>query len=317
MRRVRGVALAAALVLSTPVWGAAPAGGWIQGRVIDRTRPQHPVAHQRVRLTMIERGASSEQEAVTDASGVVRFTRLPVGGIRVFVLSTDYRSVRYTSDRIVLADTAPARPVDLAVYEPSPDRSKVRAPVAFAVVDIARRTIRVSVIQRFENPTDRAMVGSPETPWVFPLPPGAGSVSYLAGWQDPQTGRGRITDVLTLLPGTAQVAYSYQLEARESRLVLPWSLPYGAGDVEVLVADAGVGVAAEGLRAQGMVAGPQGGRYQRWSGGPVAPGGEVVLRLRGVPVGGKAWPGVVAAGLGLILGVGLAAALRRSKRPAV
>jgi len=310
-----GGALAAALALSTPVHGAAPADGWIQGRIIDGTRPRHPVAHQRVTLTMIERGASSAQDAATDARGVVRFTGLPVGGIRVFVLSTDYRGVRYTSDRVVLADPTPARPVDLVVYEPSPDRSAVLAPVAFAAVDVAAGAVRVSVIQRFLNPTDRAVVGSAEAPWAFPLPPGAESVSYLAGWQHPQTAGGRITDVFPLLPGTSEVAYSYQLVTRTSALALPWSLPYGATDVEMLVPDAGVDVAVDGLRALGTVAGPRGKRYQRWSGGPIAPGGEVVLRLRGVPRGADAWPGAVAGGLALTLGAGLVAALRRPGRP--
>lgn len=309
-----GGALVAALALSTPVRGAAPVDGWIQGRIIDGTRPRHPVARHPVRLTMIERGASSAQNAVTDERGVVRFTGLPVGGIRVFVLSTDYRGVRYTSDRIVLADTTPARPVDLVVYEPSRDRSEVRAPVAFAAVDVATGAVRVSVIHRFLNPTDRAVVGSPKTPWTFPLPPGAESVSYLAGWQHPETAGGRITDVFPLLPGTSQVAYSYQLVTRTSGLALPWSLPYGAADVEMLVPD-GVGVAAEGLRGQGTIAGPRGRRYQRWSGGPIAPGGGVVLRLRGVPRGADAWPGAVAAGLALTLGAGLVAALRRPGRP--
>ena len=173
----------------------------------------------------------------------------------------------------------------------------------------------MSAIQRFENPTDRAILISPEDPLAFPLPPGAGSVSPLAGWQDPRVGRGRITDAFPLRPGSAQVAYAYTLDARESHLALPWSLPYGAEDVEVLVADVGVGAAADGLRAQGTVAGPR-GRYQRFGGGPIPPGGEVVLRLRGLPLGHDPWPGTVAAGLGLILCVGLVGALRRQHSPA-
>ena len=310
------LSLAAALAVAMPVHPAAPAGGRIEGRVIDRTAPQHAVAGQAVRLTMIERGASSEQEAVSDAGGVVRWSGLPVGGIRVFVLSTDYRGVPYASDRIVLAGASPARTVDLVVYEPSPDRSAFRATVAFAVVDIARGAIRVSAIQRFENPTDRAILISPEDPLAFPLPPGAGSVSPLAGWRDPHIGRGRITDAFPLRPGSAQVAYAYTLEARESHMALPWPLPYGAEDVEMLVADAGVGAAADGLRAQGPVAGPS-GRYRRFGGGPISPGGEVVLRLRGIPLGRDPWPGTVAAGLGLILCVGLVGALRRQRHPAL
>jgi hypothetical protein len=314
-RRLLGLSLAAVLAVPAAVHGAAAPEGRILGRVIDRTAPQHPVARQVVRLTIIERGVSSEHEAVSDTGGTVRFSGLPVGGIRVFVLSTDYRGVPYASDKIVLTDATPVRTANLVVYEPSSDRSVVRATLAFAVVDIARGAVRVSTIQRFENPTDRAILISPEDPLAFPLPPGAGSVNALTGWRDPHIGRGRITDVFPLRPGTAQVAYAYTLEARESHLAVPWSLLYGAEDVEMLVAEAGVGAAADGLRAQGAVDGPR-GRYQRFGGGPIPSGGEVVLRLRGIPLGHDPWPGSVAAGLGVILCVGLVGALRR-RSPAV
>lgn len=299
--------------LTAPALPAAAAmGGRIEGRVIDRTAPTHPLAHQRVRLMVIERGVSSERETRSDARGAFAFTGLPVGGIRVFVLSTVYRSVRYDSDRVVLSASSPVQQVDLTVYEPSPDRSVLRAPVAFAVVEIARGGMRVSVIQRFDNPTDRVVAISPRDPLIFPLPRGAGSVRFLGGWRDPRVDNGRIEDAFPVLPGTTHVAYSYVVDVRQSEVALPWTLPYGAGDVEVLVADVGVRVAGNGLRPAGTVTGRP-GRYLRWSGGPVAPGGQVTARIQGVPVGQAPWPGVVASVMALTLGIGLALALLRLK----
>jgi hypothetical protein len=285
--------------------------GRIQGRVIDRTAPAHPLGHQVVRLTIIERGASSEQQAVSDATGAFHFSALPVGGIRVFILSTDYRGVRYTSDRLVLLPDTPARTADLVVYEPSMDRLAVRAAIAFAVVDVAPGALRVSVVQRFENPTDRTVVIDPQDPLAFPLPPRAQSVQFLAGWRDPKWDGGRITDAFPLYPGGVQVAYSYGLEVPRSRIALPWALPYGAAEVEMLVADAGVRTSGDGLQAQGTIA-VSGRRYLRWTGGPIAPGGQVALRFDDVPVARDPWPAAVATGLALTLGTGLALALRRS-----
>jgi hypothetical protein len=216
---------------------------------------------------------------------------------------------------VVLAAAAPVQAVDLIVYEPSSNRSAMRGTVAWAVVDVARGAVRVSVVQGLSNPTDRTVVVGPQDPLVFPLPPGAEAVNTVAGWRDPHIAAGRITDAFPLTPGVAQVAYAYGVEAKDSTLRLPWSLPYGATDVEVLVADAGVDAAVDGLAAQGTVTGPK-GRYRRYSGGPLLPGAQIVLRLRGVPLASDPWPIAVAAGLGVTLASGLAIAFRRSRRAA-
>ncbi|HLW59702.1 MAG TPA: carboxypeptidase-like regulatory domain-containing protein [bacterium] len=293
-----------------PLPSGAAVEGEIRGQVMVRTAPVHPIGHQAVGLAIVERAVSSERRAVTDAAGAFRFAGLPVGGIRVFVLQTDYAGVRYTSDRIVLSPSAPARTVDLAVYASSPDRSMLRAPLALAVVDVARGALRVSVVQRLENPTDRTLVGTPQDPLNFPLPPHAQSVSFLAGWRDPQIANGRITDAVPLLPGHREVAYAYGLEPHSAQIEVPWTFPYGAQDVEVLVTDAGVRAAADGLTARGSVQGPH-GRFLRLSGGSIAQGRQIVLRLQRVPLDRDPWPGAAAVGLAAILAGGLALSWRR------
>ncbi|HVI86321.1 MAG TPA: hypothetical protein VNA86_13470, partial [bacterium] len=137
--------------------GAAPVGQ-IAGRVVDRTAPAHAVAGQIVRLAIIERGGRGERTALSDAAGSFRFSGLPLEGIRVFLLSTDYRGVHYTGDRLTLNPETPARTADLSVYEASSDRSAMRASAAFAVVDIAPGALRVSAIQRLDNPSDRTII---------------------------------------------------------------------------------------------------------------------------------------------------------------
>ncbi|HEX9246252.1 MAG TPA: hypothetical protein VGA35_08820, partial [bacterium] len=111
------------------VYAADTEAGVVQGRVMTHTAPSHPIVHQAVHLEIVERAASSAQETVTDAGGRFRFTRLPVGGIRVFVLSTEYGGVRYSGERLALLPAAPVRTVDLVVYEPSTDRAALRPPV--------------------------------------------------------------------------------------------------------------------------------------------------------------------------------------------
>jgi hypothetical protein len=114
---------------------------------------------------------------------------------------------------------------------------------------------------------------------------------------------------MPILPGATQVAYGYGLPGH-GRVVVPWRLPGGAGDVEILVADTGVRVSGEGLRAVGTVT-QAGRRFERWSGGPVPPGGSVALVLDGVPRSGDAWPGALAGALALLLGGALSRAATR------
>lgn len=279
---------------------------------MDRTAPQHPVSGQVVQLAVVERAATSEHRSVSNAQGRFAFTGLPLGGIRVFMLSTEYGGVHYGSDRIVLTPDSPVRSLDLVVYERARDRAGVRATVAFAVVDIAPGGIRVSAIQRFENPTDRTVVPTPEDPLVFALPPRAEAVTFLAGWHAPRLADGKLTDTIPVLPGPLQVAYAFGIEARGPDLTLPWRLPYGASDVEILIQDVGVRVHGEGLHAAGTVAGPH-GRYLRWSGGPVPSGAQVAVHLEGVPVSQRALPALVVAALAVALGGGLVWALRRPR----
>jgi hypothetical protein len=277
---------------------------------MDRTAPPHPLARQAVSLAIIERAGTSERQTTSDTGGRFAFADLPVGGIRVFILATEYRGVRYESPRIELPPDAPARSVDLVVYERAQDRAAIRAPVVFAVVDVAPGGIHVGAIQRFENPTDRTALPLGADPLVFPLPSGAQAVTFLAGWRDPHVVDGTITDAIPLLPGALQVAYSFGVEARRRELSIPWRLPYGASEVEILVEDTGVRVRAEGLRLAGTVAGPR-GRYARWSGGPVPGGGQVEVSLAGLPAARSGLPVAAGAALAIALGSGLLWALRR------
>jgi len=280
--------------------------------VIDRTAPVHALERQTITLTIAERGSTTERHTLSDAEGGFVFADLPIGGIRAFLVGTDYAGVHYESKRLMLSPDSPTRAVSLWVYDPTPDRSAIRQTLAFAVVEIAPGAIRVSVIQRFENPTDRTVVATASNPLRFPLPPGAGAVAFLAGWQNPVVADGTITDAFPVLPGSAFVSYAYALEVRRPGLAVPWTFPDGAASVEILVEDVGPRVAGEGVNRIGTVT-EKGRRYQRWSGGPIPRGGRVAMDLDGLPVLNTVWPGIVAGVLAIVLGGGLVQALRRRR----
>jgi hypothetical protein len=299
---------------------ATGAAGVIRGAVLDRTPPEHPVAGQRVRLEIVERGSSSTRTTTTDPRGRFAFPGLPLGGLQIFLVRVQYGGVPYTA-RAVLTPAVPAYDMQLSVFEPTRDRSAVVGAVALGVIESANGALRVSVIQRLENATARAVVMTDEDPLVFPLPlvsplpRGAAPVEFVSGWHDPQVTHDAITDTLPVLPGAMELAYSFGLEPSTRTSTLRWVFPYGATDVEMLVADRGIGVSWTGGHADGIVT-EHGQRYARWSGGPVPPGGAISVRLDGLPVSEDRWPGIAAGVLALALACGLAVALRRPPAPA-
>ena len=301
--------------------GAQPSAGTtgeIRGRVVDHTAPVHPLAGRPVRLEVIEPAFTSTRVATTDSQGRFDFPGLPVGGPRVFLVQVEYGGVPYTA-KVVLTAAVPVRTVPLPVYTATTDRAVVHGTVAFAVLELLHDALRVSVIQRLYNATDRVVAVTDRDPLVFPLPlvspvpRAAEPVEFVDGWHDPHVKDRTITDAIPVMPGATQVAYAVGVEPRTRAATLEWEFPYGATDVEVL-ADPTLRVSGAALHAGGVVA-ERGRRYGRWSGGPVPAGGTVSVRLDGLPVVIDRWPGILAGGLALALACGLVLALRRDPAP--
>lgn len=292
--------------------------GEIRGSVTDQTAPAHPVAGQPVRLEIVEPATNSTRVTTTDPEGRFAFTGLPVGGTRVFLVQVEYGGVPYTA-RIVLTPAAPVRDVPLSVFVATTDRAVVRGTVAFAVFELVHDALRVSVIQRLENATDQAVAVTNEDPLVFPLPQvspvprAAAPVEFVDGWREPHVGNNAITDAIPVPPGATQVAYAFGVEPRARAATLRWEFPYGATDVELL-ADPSIQVSGESLHDSGIVT-ERGRRFARWSGDPVPAGGELSMRIDGLPVYVDRWPGIAAGGLALALACGLVLAARRGPAP--
>jgi len=288
--------------------------GEIRGSIVDQTAPAHPVAGQSVRLEIVEPASNSTRVTTTDPQGRFVFRDLPVGGPRVFLVQVEYGGVPYTA-RVALTPGAPVRDAPLSVFVATTDRAVVRGAVAFAVFELVRGALAVSVIQRLNNATDQTVAVTDEDPLVFPLPQvsplprATAPVEFVGGWRDPHVTSNAITDAIPVLPGSTEVAYAFGVEPRTRTATLRWEFPYGATDVELLL-DPSIRITGAALHADGVVT-ERGQRYARWSGGPVGPGGAVSVRLDGLPVSAERWPEIASGVLALALAFGLAAALRR------
>jgi hypothetical protein len=293
--------------------------GEIRGSVVDRTAPAHPVAGQSVRLEIVEPASTSTRVTTTNPQGRFAFPGLPVGGPRAFLVHVEYGGVPYTA-RVALTPVTLARDVPISVFAATTDRAAVRGTEAFAVFELVRGALGVSVIQRLNNATDHTVAVTDENPLVFPLPQvspaprAAEPVEFVGGWRTPHVTRDAIADAIPVLPGSTEVAYAFGIEPRIRTATLRWEFPYGATDVELL-ADPSIRVSGAALHSDGVVM-ERGQRYARWSGGPVGPGEAVSVRLDGLPVSADRWPEIASGVLALALACGLTAALRRRPLPA-
>jgi hypothetical protein len=297
---------------------AAGMTGEIRGTVVDHTTPSHPVGGQLVRLEITEPGFNSTRTTTTDRQGRYAFPGLPVGGTRVFLVQVHYGGVPY-SVRVALTPAARVHEVPLAVFAATNDRTVVSGTIALVVLESLHDALRLSVVQRFNNATDRAVAATDQDPLVVPLPqlspaPRASvPVEFIDGWRAPRVLDGTITDALPLLPGATEVAYAFGVEPGTRATSVLWEFPHGATDVEIL-ADPGLKLSGAAVRARGVID-EHGRRYARWSAGPLPREGAVSFRIEGLPVRAEGRPEIVAAVFGLVLAAGLAMALRR--RPAV
>lgn len=231
--------------------------GEVRGTVVDRTLPVHPVAGQLVRLEIVEPAATSTRDTTTDALGRFAFRGLPVGGTRVFMVRVTYSGVPYTA-RAVLTAGAAVHDMPVSVFAATTDRAAVRGTLAFAVFEVLHDAVRVSVIERLANTTDRAVRVTDANPLTFPLPVlsprsrAAVPVAFVDGWRDPHIREGVITDAIPVLPGVIQVAYAFGLAPRISTATVRWEFPYGASDVELLT-DTSLRLSGAAVHGRGIV----------------------------------------------------------------
>jgi hypothetical protein len=220
---------------------------------------------------------------------------------------------------IVMAAVVKAGANPVVTVRGAGDPLVVTGTVAFMVVEPAQGSLRLSVIQRLTTAPGHVVLRTERDRLVFPLPEVAPPprhsepVDFVSGWRRPRVVNGVITDAAPPLSG-AEVAYALVFQLRGTTATLRWILPYGATDVELLVPERGVRASGIGLRDRGVVI-ERGRRYVRWSGGPVAPGEAVSVRLNGLPVPDGRWPEIAAGVLAVALAGGLVAALRHRPPP--
>jgi hypothetical protein len=270
----------------------------------------------------------------TDAAGQHQFTALATDEGVVYLATTNYAGLLYSSDIRQLTPLTPTGVIELPVYETTTNGEGVHLNRANWLVDFEPGGLRVGVILIFSNQLDRTYIGeavegvSGAATLALAVPPSASEIEFedgVLGGRYHQVGE-RIYDVVPVPPGTEarQIIYSYRLPYSGTETSLAQAFLYPVGALSLLVTDLPDVEAAASLLTEGGVETIQGVNFRRWNGANLA-NPTVELTLGNLPPpGGNALNGsaatasvaatpplapTVAIGLGAVLFIVLAGVL--------
>lgn len=277
------------------------AAATISGTVSDGASGSAVPAGQPVTL----HGFDGQDEVVTEDTTVGDQGQFSFEGVelvpgRLYLASTEYQGVRYTSDVAHAADSAEPLDLPITVFASTSDPSTVRAPRLHLLVDqLPDGGLRVVELWVLVNSGDKTVVSSDGSPGVqIAVPPQATNLQFednlLAASYQPAVSRFSLVNPLRPGGDSAQVVFSFDLpETSASELTQEITVPIDA--ITVLVVEGGPSVTGAGVADQGVreAAGEQLHQYDI---GPMAAGETLDLTLAGPPFWAKLLPGSVGSG---------------------
>ena len=283
-------------LVAAPVRAQAPDSFAVEGQISNGTAGGEAPGSARVRAYAYTRErVDGPWEAQVDEAGAYRLESVPSIEGAVYVLGVDYSGASY-AERFEHPAAGQVVTRDLTVFETSPVDPGLRfeqVALLLGSVDGSQSTISVVEIHRLENPTDRTFAPSPSGPGgpagllVFPLPSGAFDLRPEVGL-DPariiQIDRG-FASMTPIPPGRTEIGFSYRFPYTDSTFELARIVRYPVSRLNVLVAEEGPRVEAEGLSV-GETASVGGRTYRTFAGGPFTVGQPLSITLSGLPLPG-------------------------------
>ena len=299
---------------ATPALDAAPAGPEEPGLTVDGTIANGTVgvdapANLEVTLFHFPGGTGDTvitRTVTTDEAGAFTASYTDIAPGDVVVASLTYADVTYR-DGVEYDGTTSTADLQFQVFEPTADTGAIRLQTLHVIAMPGSDAIDVNEIYVISNLGDRVLLNTTGEPALrFHLPEQASAVQLLDGAVEGAfaTSPDGFDYYEAVPPGedTARLVIAYQLPLGAADAVLDRTLNYPAQSVNVLIASQDW----QGSSGQLLDRGPQdiqGQTYQQFSGGPIAAGQTLALRL--APPRPSIDP-KLAAGIGLLV-VGIAA----------
>lgn len=226
--------------------------------------------------------------AEVDSQGEFMFSGLEVVAGRLFIVSTDYRGVRYTSEVGHLVEPTEPTELSITVHDPTSEPREVIARRIHILMDEpADGALRVVELWVLVNGGQRTVVPiGGEGGVEIALPEGATNLrfedSLLAERYEPTAQGFRLNTPLRPASEGAQVVFSFDLPFQGgSTLVQPLTVPVEAATV--LVTEGGPGIAGPDVEDAGSRE-AAGERFHQYDVGAMRAGETLRLTLEGPPL---------------------------------
>jgi hypothetical protein len=284
------VFVALLLLLSGVVQSAqAQAPGVIEGQVSDGSGDGAPLPGLSVTLSIFAGpDAQSFLETTTDEEGWFRFEGLETEGY-AYQFIVDYARVRYGSEVLTFAEGQDQISVPFTVFEATTSDEDLSVERAHVILDFEPGIMRVQEVQILSNAGKRTYVGPTgelgEATVQFSLPEGATAVQLVEGLKDccvVETDIG-LASTLPVYPGVTQFVFTYELHPHARTYDLTRRTMYSTLSLDILVADVGVEVTADGLSGREETLSLQSGEYLHLVGEDLSVGGDIALHFASLP----------------------------------
>jgi len=271
------------LLISVTAEVRAQDSGVIEGQVLNETLGGTPIRTVPVTLWALDaQGQNVLLEETTDGEGRVAFQALDTEAYS-YQLQVVYQGVSYRSEVVAFSQGEELLSVPVTVYESTTSDADLWVERAHLIVDFQADTLLLQELQIFFNAGTKTYVGSDGEgghTLHFSLPPGATELQLTEDMMACCIERteGGFAYTEPILPGEKEFFFTYQLPYQVGSHTLSKEAIYPIHNLDVLVADVGLGVTALGLIAQEPVS-LQGGRYLHLSAQGFGPGDALTLHI--------------------------------------
>ena len=266
---------------------AQEAGSVVEGRVVNASSDGGGVGGLVVTLHEVTAVGRRELETTTEPDGRFSFDEVLFDSETAYGISVIYQDAFYGEDLDV--SEWPPDPVELTVYESSPDDGTLAvssASILFAGASAETGTVSAMEIVNLVNSGDQTYVPGPGVMDLlrFGLPSGASGLrveTSLVGANHIQVDRG-FALVASVPPGSHEVMYAYEFPYSGVETAFERSVRYGAENLRVMTPEDAMDLAADSLEeARTVTIGET--RYRLIEAAGLAPGTPISVTLSGLP----------------------------------
>ena len=291
IKRIVLLAIIFAMGLPGPVLAAEDGAGMIESQVINGTNDGISVSGQEITLKIDLSSAGVDSiTAKTGIEGHFVLTGLSTEPGYSYRVALTFQQVDYASDWLSFTDGETGKFTDVIVCDSTTNDEPIKVMMSHTVIYVEPGSLSVTDYFLFVNDSDRTYIGLKKiTGGVkeimrFSLPEGITELRYHLGLMecciyDSEDG---FVEIMPLLPGGKEVAYSYRLNYDSGTYTFSRSVNYPTVSYNFLVQGETIKVASVQLTAEEPLV-VENTLFTHLSGTDIASGDTIVVRLSGLP----------------------------------